>query len=169
MKFRLLLFAAAAMGSVFGSQVLAQSYAITNARIVTVSGAPIEKGTIVVRNGLIEAVGAQVQPPADAQVFDGTGLTVYPGLVDSFTNLGLTPPRPAPTPGPGAVQAAAAAAAQQASTSNSNYPAGLRPEDLTLEDVRAGDSQFETTRNAGFTTALTVGRTGIFPAILFRQ
>src|SRR6266850_2048976 len=69
-------------------------YAITNARIVTVSGAVIERGTIVIRDGLIEAIGASTVAPADARVIDGTGLTVYPGLIDSNTSLGM----PAPTP-----------------------------------------------------------------------
>ncbi len=165
MKFRLILIAIAAVGSVFGSQASGQSYAITNARIVTVAGTTIEKGTVVIRDGLIESVGADARTPADAQVFDGTGLTVYPGFVDALTNLGLQAPAPRPTPGgPGGGGQAAAAAAQQAASaaSNSNYPLGFRPEEVTLDDVRAGEAQFEANRNAGFTTALTVGRTGIF-------
>ena len=56
------------------------TYAITNARIVTVSGPTIERGTVVIRDGLIAAVGPSVTPPADARVIDGNGLTVYPGL-----------------------------------------------------------------------------------------
>ena len=96
MKFRLILIALAAIGSVFSLSGFGQSYSITNARIVTVSGATIENGTVVVRNGLIEAVGANAKAPADAQVFDGTGLTVYPGFIDALTSLGLqAPARPA--------------------------------------------------------------------------
>src|ERR1035441_4468494 len=56
--------------------------AIRNAKIVTVSGAVIAKGTVIVRNGLIEAVGENVAVPADAWVVDGEGMTVYPGLID---------------------------------------------------------------------------------------
>src|SRR5687767_8020295 len=167
MRSTLILFAAAAIGSVLSLPAFTQSYAITNARIVTVSGQTIEKGTVVVRDGLIESVSADARTPADAQVFDGTGLTVYPGFVDALTNLGLQAPRPTATPGQGGggpgQGAAAAAAAASANPSNSNYPAGFRPEEMTLDDVRAGDTQFETNRNAGFTTALTVGRSGIFP------
>src|SRR5215207_8270786 len=124
MKFKIALLAFAAMG-LFVNAADAQSYAITNARIVTVSGPTIERGTVVVRDGLIAAVGADAKAPADAQVFDGTGLTVYPGFVDALTNVGMQAPR-TPTPsGPG--QGAAAAAAQaSAPQSNSNYPAGLR-------------------------------------------
>ncbi len=65
------------------------AYAIRNATIVPVAGPRISGGTIVLRGGRIEAVGAQVTPPADAQVIDGTGLFVYPGLFDCGTTLGL--------------------------------------------------------------------------------
>src|SRR5919199_1532456 len=78
------------------------TYAITNARIVTVSGPVIERGTVVVRNGLIAAAGANVNAPPDARVIDGTGLTVYPGLIDSYTNLALPEPSPSPSPAGGA-------------------------------------------------------------------
>ncbi len=147
-----------------GAEAQAQSYAITNAKIVTVSGATIDKGTIVIRNGLIDAVGANVTSPADAQVFDATGLTVYPGFIDTLTSLGLpsAPARPQGPGGGGGGAAAAAAAAAAQPTSNSNYPAGLRPEDAAFDEVRAGESQFEAVRNAGITTVLTIGRTGIF-------
>ena len=62
--------------------VRAPRYAITNARIVTMTGAPIEKGTLVMRDGVIEEVGASVTAPADAVVVDAGGLVVYPGLID---------------------------------------------------------------------------------------
>src|SRR5688572_16701754 len=130
MKLRLVLFAIAVAG-LSSTVAQAQSYAITNARIVTVSGPTIERGTVVVRGGLIAAVGADAKAPADAQVFDGTGLTVYPGFVDALTNVGMQAARPqSPTP------AAAAAPAAQASPApaNSNYPAGLRPELLVVDD-----------------------------------
>lgn len=69
-----------------------QVYAITGARIVTAAGAAIDTGTIVLRNGLIEAVGAGVQAPADAAVIDGAGLTVYPGLIDMGNSAGVDVP-----------------------------------------------------------------------------
>ena len=63
--------------------------AIRNARIVTVSGSDIENGTVVIRDGKIEAVGANVSVPAGAQTIDGRGLSVYPGMIDAGTNMGL--------------------------------------------------------------------------------
>ena len=159
MKFKFLVFAVAAIGTLMCPTAMGQTYAITNARIVTVSGAPIERGTIVIRNGLIDAVGANVAAPPDARVFDGTGLTVYPGFIDALTSLGI-PAAPTPSPSPGGGGSQAQQRPQQPSTSN--YPAGLRPEDTVDEVLSAGESNYETNRNAGFTTVVTVGRTGIF-------
>jgi imidazolonepropionase-like amidohydrolase len=65
-----------------------RSYAIKGARIVTVSGSPIQSGTIVMRNGLIESVGADSAAPADAVAIDGAGMTVYPGLIDMGNSAG---------------------------------------------------------------------------------
>ena len=72
----------------------APRYAITGAKIVTNTGAPIDKGTIVLRDGVIEDVGASVTAPADAMVIDGTGLTVYPGLIDMSNSNVVQPPSP---------------------------------------------------------------------------
>jgi len=67
----------------------AGTFAITNARVVTVSGAVIENGTVVIQDGKITAVGASVNIPASAEKIDGKGLSVYPGMIDAGTNLGL--------------------------------------------------------------------------------
>ena len=156
LKLALLAFVATAL---LAAAADAQSYAITNARIVTVSGPAIEKGTVVVRDGLISAVGADAKVPADAQVFDGSGMTVYPGFVDALTNVGMQAASPQTSPTPGGPAATSASAP---SNSNSNYPVGLRPEVVASDGLRGGEAQFESVRNAGFTTVVTVGRTGIF-------
>jgi len=64
--------------------------AITGGRVVTVSGPVIENGTVIVEGGKITAVGAGLPVPAGARVVDATGKTVYPGLIDALTTLGLT-------------------------------------------------------------------------------
>jgi len=158
MRSKLFLLSVLAVG-LLASAAGAQSYALTNARIVTVSGATIEKGTLVIRDGVIEAVGPTVKPPGDAVVFDVSGSTVYPGFIDSLTTLGMTASATPSVPQGRGQQAAQPSAAP---TSNSNFPVGFRPEDSAESDIRAGDAQFEANRNAGFTTALTVGRIGIF-------
>lgn len=63
--------------------------AIRNATIVPVTSAPIANGTIVFENGKITAIGANVAVPSDATVIDGTGLSVYPGMIDSGSSIGL--------------------------------------------------------------------------------
>src|SRR3954449_3118314 len=63
--------------------------AIKDAHIVTVSGAELPKATVVLRNGLIEQVGAEVNVPSDAWVIDGAGLTVYPGFIDALSTWGI--------------------------------------------------------------------------------
>jgi len=68
------------------------TWAITNARLVTVTGPVIERGTIVIRGNRIQAIGANVQPPSGARVVDARGASVYPGFIDAATDLGLNEP-----------------------------------------------------------------------------
>ena len=63
------------------------------------TGATIQKGTVIIRNGLIEAVGFDIPIPGDARVIDAIGMTVYPGLIDAYTNIGLGAPAPTPAQG----------------------------------------------------------------------
>jgi imidazolonepropionase-like amidohydrolase len=70
----------------------APAWAITNARIIPVSGPVIPKGTIVIRGNRIQAVGANVPVPGGAKVVDAAGANVYPGFFDGATDLGLNEP-----------------------------------------------------------------------------
>jgi imidazolonepropionase-like amidohydrolase len=88
-----------AAAGAFAAGAVAESphiYAIRGARLITAAGAPIASGTIVIRNGIIEAVGTNVPVPADAMVIDGAGMTVYPGLIDMGNSLGLDLQSPTP-------------------------------------------------------------------------
>jgi imidazolonepropionase-like amidohydrolase len=97
-------------GVVFwGSGVAAQQsasyvYAITGARIVPVSAAAIDNGTIVFRDGIIEAVGSSVNMPAGAVIVQGKGLTVYPGLIDMGSSAGMDVPPPARAENPPTIE-----------------------------------------------------------------
>ena len=141
-------------------------YAITNARIVPVVGPAIEKGTIVIRDGVIGAVGAAVQPPIDARIVDGTGLTVYPGVIDANSSLGLTEQQALANAGRGGrgggrggapVQQGAATGAP-----NSLHPVGLQPELAVVDILHAGDDALAGPQSAGITSALSAPSTGIF-------
>jgi imidazolonepropionase-like amidohydrolase len=140
------------------------TYAITNARIVTVSGPTIERGTVVIRNGLIAAAGANASAPPDARVIDGTGLTVYPGLIDSYTNLALPEAAPSPSPAGGGGGGGFFAAQPRPSPGgpNSSQPPGLQPEVMVEDVIRPGGTEIESSRNIGITTALTLPRSGIW-------
>jgi imidazolonepropionase-like amidohydrolase len=145
------------------------SFAITNARIVPVSGPAIDRGTIVVSRGVISALGASVQVPADAWVIDGKGLTVYPGLIDALTDLGL--PQPAQPAAGGRGAGGRGAAALAAAAQGTQPPPARGPEDRpastpwlqAADEIKTDDARIDTWRNAGFTTALSAPRTGIFP------
>ncbi len=72
-------------------------HAFTNARIVQSPGNVIEKGTLVIRDGVIVGVGVRATIPADARVWDMKGQTIYPGLIDVYSDYGL-PKAPRPEP-----------------------------------------------------------------------
>lgn len=142
------------------------TYAITNARIVPVSGPTIERGTLVIRNGLIAAVGANAAVPGDARVVDGAGLTVYPGLIDGLSNTAI-PARLGGGGGGGGGAAQAllfgqAGTSEAAAAPNSLHPAGLQPEVRAIDLVRFEADALEAPRNAGITATLTAPREGIF-------
>jgi len=77
-----------------------QYFAVRGAKVFPVSGPPIENATIVIVRGVITAVGKDVAIPAEAWIIDGKGLTVYPGLFDAFTDVGI-PAAEAPSPAAG--------------------------------------------------------------------
>ncbi len=70
----------------------AQAIVLRGGKLMTISHGTIENGTLVMENGRITAVGAadSVRVPRNARVIDVSGMTVYPGLIDSETHLGLT-------------------------------------------------------------------------------
>lgn len=80
------------LGTVSAQQEAPYTYAITGARIVPVSGAAIDNGTLVLSGGVISAVGANVAVPPGAITIAGKGLTVYPGLIDMGSGAGLEAP-----------------------------------------------------------------------------
>src|SRR6266550_7063021 len=86
LKLRLAVIAVTAVLAVPGA---AQTIAITGGKVYPVSGPPIESGTVVITNGKITAVGANVAIPAGAQRIDATGKVVTPGFVNSSTQLGV--------------------------------------------------------------------------------
>jgi imidazolonepropionase-like amidohydrolase len=139
------------------------TYAITGARIVPVIGPVIDKGTIVIRDGIIAAVGPDVTAPADARLVDGTGLSVYPGLIDAYTSLGQAAPAAATAAaGRGGRGAAATTPAARVAAPNSNHVTGLQPEINVVDAFNIEPGAFDAAHGAGVTSALTALAGGVF-------
>jgi imidazolonepropionase-like amidohydrolase len=132
-----------------------QYFAIRGAKVVPVAGPPIENATIVVARGIITAVGKDVAIPPEAWIIDGKGLTVYPGLVDAFTDVGI--PAAAPTGGEGGPRRP-----QETSRGPQDRP-GSTPWRSAADEVSLSDKRIETWRNAGFTTVVSAPKGGFFP------
>ncbi|HET8774968.1 MAG TPA: amidohydrolase family protein [Thermoanaerobaculia bacterium] len=121
-------------------------YAVTGGTVHPVSGAPVANGTVVIRNGLIEAVGANVAIPADATVIDAAGSHVYPGLIDAQTSLGFA--TPSSRRGPGAER--------------TERPEDPTPDFLAIRNVKLSDEDADARRAIGVTTIVTAPSNGIF-------
>ena len=122
----------------------AGTFVITNARIVTVSGAVIENGTVLISNGKITAVGGSVNIPSGAERIDGTGLSVYPGMIDAGTNMGLAE-----------VGQGAPATVDVAETGEFN------PNAKAFLGINPHTSHINVTRVNGITTVLSIPQGGI--------
>ena len=120
-------------------------FVIDNVRIETVTNGTIERGRIVIRDGRIEAVGADAPAPADAQTVDGAGLTAYPGLIDGGTSIGLAEI--------GAVRV----------TIDTDEIGEVTPQMKALTAVNPSSTHFPVTRVAGVTAALTNPTGGLLP------
>ena len=121
------------------------TFAITNARIVIGTGKTLARGTVVVRGGLIAAIGESVTVPKDATVIDGAGLTVYPALVDAFTTAGM----PLSADYPKEVRGA-------------TYPVGtIRADVQTATLFQADDVAGASRRKNGFAAALVAPGVGL--------
>ncbi len=139
-----------------------QVFAIINARVVPVAGAPIDKGTVLVRDGIIEAVGVGVAIPPDARIIDATGLTVYPGLIDALSDIGIEEAQPraaAPSRG-GAPQAPSTP--QPATAQSEEERQGVTPYRQAADLLSSASRKIEAARAAGITTTVIAPRRGIF-------
>ena len=132
-------------------------FAIRNARVVPVKGPALDHATVVVRKGLIEAVGANVTAPADAWIIEGDGLTVYPGLIDALSTVGLAETPAARPTGP-TTAAAPATPPARGPEDRPSTTSWLRAADV----VKPADKSIETARAFGFTTSVTFPHQGIF-------
>ena len=132
-----------------------QYFAIRGAKVVPVSGPPVENATIVISRGLITAIGKDLAIPPEAWVIDGKGLTVYPGLFDSFTDVGI--PAAPPASGEGGPRRSSEGARGPEDRPYSS------PWRSAADEVSLSDKRIETWRSGGFTTVVSSPKGGIFP------
>jgi imidazolonepropionase-like amidohydrolase len=122
----------------------AGTFAIVNARIVTVSGPVIENGTVVIQNGKIAGVGPNIAIPAGAERIDGRGLTVFPGMIDSATAMGLAEITLAV---PGSVDL--------------QEVGNMNPHTKAIKGIHPHSAHINVTRVNGITTVLSAPRGGV--------
>jgi imidazolonepropionase-like amidohydrolase len=113
------------------------TYVIRGGTVVPVVGARIPNGTVVITNGRIQAVGANVQAPPGATIIDATGLFVYPGMIDSGTELGLTEIGSVP------------------GSTDTREIGDFNPQDVALTAVNASSELIPVSRVNGVTTVIT--------------
>ncbi len=146
---------------------LPSHYAIENARLVRLTSPTIESGTIVVQNGIITAIGDNVQTPPGAWVIDGTGLTVYPGLIDGLSTLGMSA-EDAPAPREGGPFGGGPPGRRGGGPDGPPPSQGPEDRPATFAWINAADrlelddDEFRPWRAAGFTSALTAPSNGFF-------
>ena len=124
---------------------LAQTIAITGGKVYPVSGPAIENGTVLVRDGKIVAVGANVTVPNDATRIDATGKWVTPGLINALTGLGVTEI--------GQVQATVDRTARGDSGIAAAFP--------VWEGINPASTMFAPARNEGVTSVVVVPTGGL--------
>ncbi|MEM8598510.1 MAG: amidohydrolase family protein [Bacteroidota bacterium] len=124
-----------------------RAFALTNARVVQAPGQVLENATVVVRDGLIEAVGAGVTVPFDAEVIPADSLTVYAGFIDALGYAGV-----------------AKSEAERPDIENPDEPprevAGLTPDQDVRALLKADDARIKQLRELGFTAAHVAPRDG---------
>jgi hypothetical protein len=123
-------------------------FAVVNARIVTGTGSVIDSGTVVIAKGLIQAVGANITVPPEAWVIDGKGLTVYPGLIDAGTDLGLPKQEGAESSATGRGRRRAVPSGEIAKGPEDRP--GTSPWRVAADELKTDDKRIESWRNAEF-------------------
>ena len=136
-------------------------HAFTGANVVIAPGTTLEDGTVIIRDGIIEAVGEAPAIPADARVWALEGRTIYAGFIDAMTEVGLPEGMTSPSTGRGGGGGAAAAPGQASGDGARYWNAHVRPENDVAAALVLGNGATKDLRELGFTTALSVPRRGV--------
>ncbi len=141
-------------------------HALTNARIVTAPGKIIDKGTILIRDGLILQVGPEIKPPPDARVWDLAGKTVYAGFIDAYSRVGLPETlRPEPLRqdvDPDDPEAKPKEIPRESVRGIHSWNVRVTPERRAADFLKVDKKATRALRDLGFSSALVVPGRGIF-------
>lgn len=140
-----------------------RTFALKNANIVQKPGQVIERGIVIVKDGLIQAVGKDVKIPVDAQVIDADSMYVYAGFIDGLSHTGVPRPEANQGRGQGGAQRGGQQQQQIDRGNPSNEEAGITPEKPVKDVLKADDKSIEEMRKAGFTAAHVVPRGNMLP------
>lgn len=133
-------------------------FAIKDARVVTEPGKELAKGTVVIRDGVIQDVGEAVRIPPDALVIDGKDLIVYPGFIDAGSTWGVDLNLRRSESGPPEV---VDYAAEALATTKADNRKGITPEFETSTALKVEDDTAEAWRKQGFTARLAVPESAV--------
>ena len=136
-------------------------HAFIHARIVVAPGKIIANGTVVIRDGVIAAVGEKIVPPEDARIWDMKGRTLYPGLIDLSSDIGMPKAAQAQTGNPfdfSAQQQQQAEKPKGAAHWNAKMRADFRADEEFVPDPKIA----EKLRSQGFALAVATPQRGIF-------
>ena len=141
-------------------------HALTNARIVAGPGKTIEKGTVLIRDGIVLQVGADVKAPPEARVWDLAGKTIYPGFIDAYSRIGL-PPTLQPEPLRPDVDyddpdAKPKDVPREPGKGMQTWNPKVTPERNAADFLKADKKNAKKMREMGFTSALVVPGRGVF-------
>ena len=136
-----------------------QVHAFIHARIVTAPGHLIPEGTLVIRKGIVESVGSDVRPPADARVWDCAGLTLYPALIDLVSDYGMARPAEGSASPP---DEAAPVQQQEKPKGAAHWNAKAKAEVSAAAEFIPDAKSAEKLRSQGFALVLTAPTRGVF-------
>ncbi len=138
-------------------------YAITNVRIVVAPGQALDNATIVLRDGLIEAVGSEVTAPPDAQIIEGEdGWVVYPALIDAAANLAIKAEEQDSSGPPNFASIMASMARGREDRPGSPHELSVvTPEYAVVDNLDFKDTKIEKHRKMGFGIAHVIPTKGV--------
>ena len=134
-----------------GKRRVTGTYAITNATLFSAPGQAGVKGTVLIKDGVIQGAGSGIQIPKEAKIIAGDSLFIYPGFIDGAGNMGVTRPKDPERP------------KDMVSSNPPDEIAGITPWRSVTDQYSPSASQVDDWRKAGFTISQVLPEGGMIP------